>query len=286
MPDKRNDSQPNGMNHAQYEDIELSLFVKAMFEVYGYDFSQYQTASLKRRVLRLVSSLNLSCISELLPKLFYQEDFLSLALTKLSVGVTELFRDPSSYASLIKHVFPILKTYPSCRVWDAGCSTGEEAFSLGILLEEFGLLQHGTIYATDLSQASIDTALSGVLKNPLTKKDVLNYQQSDGNASLADYFITRYSSSKLIRELLSKIDFEQHNLVHDTVFCEVHLVVCRNVLIYFNIDLQNKVLQLLSNSLIRGGFLMIGPKESLVGSPIASLFHEIDGPAKIYQKID
>lgn len=267
------------------EDMELSLFVIAMKDYFGYDFSNYQKSSLKRRVFSLVDYLHLSHISELIPKIFHDDGFLETVIFKLSVGVTELFRDPWVYAALNDQVLPTLKTWPNLRVWHAGCSTGEEVYSLAITLKEANLLSNATLFATDFNTESLKSAKSGILKNIITKEYVENYQQSGGSCSLVDYFTSSYGSSKLNRELLAKMNFEQHNLAHDGVFISVQLVLCRNVLIYFNTELQNKALCLLSDSLVRGGFLVLGTKESLMGSAIEKQFKVIDRRASIYQKL-
>ncbi len=273
------------LNLTQVEDIELSLFIKAVEARFGYDFKNYQKASLKRRVQALVVSQELNVISELLPKILYEEGFLEEIIAKISVGVTELFRDPWSYDAIKNHVFAYLESYPSLKIWHAGCSTGEEAFSLAILLQEAELMNKTTVYATDFNEATLNIAKSGVLNTKISKEDVTNYQQAGGKHSLVDYFTSAYGHSKLEQGLLNNINFKLHNLVHDEVFCQANVVMCRNVTIYFNRKLQAKVLQLLSDSVCRGGFLILGPKESIIATPIEKLFKVIDQKAKIFQKI-
>lgn len=267
------------------EELELLLFVKTVNDYFGYNFSQYQMASFKRRILALVETEKLSYISELIPKILYEERYLETVISKISIGVTELFRDPWTYSSMKKCIFPYIDSFPSIRVWHAGCSTGEEVYSLAIFLKEAGLLSKTIVHASDFNASSIKIASSGVLHKKLSKEDVKNYQEAGGEASLVDYFTTSYGHSKINRELAECLNFEQHNLVHDGLYTDSHLVLCRNVLIYFNRELRNKVLQLLSESLCRGGFLVLGSKESLIASPIEKNFKVIDQKSNIFQKL-
>lgn len=264
--------------------IEIELLLEAIFKKYGYDFRDYGKAHIKRRVLHRLASSKLESVSHLQHAILYDEEYFKLILKDFSINVTEMFRDPSFYKKLREEVIPLLKTYPFIKIWHAGCSTGEEVYSMAILLKEEGLLDRTQIYATDFNQNVLKTAKEGIYPIDKVKEYTHNYQKSGGIHSFSDYYTAKFESVILDNELKSNIVFADHNLVSDKVFAEVHLVICRNVLIYFNKSLQDKVLDLLEKSLIPGGYLALGSKESIRFSKSNKEFDTVDDKEKIYKK--
>ena len=272
------------LNDLENEDLEIQLLLEAIFLKYGYDFRDYSKAHLKRRIMHRLSLSELSSISEMQHQVLYDRTFLETLLKDFSINVTEMFRDPLFYKAFRQEVVPVLKTYPLIKVWHAGCSSGEEVYSMAILLKEEGLYERTLIYATDLNMGVLEQAKQAIYPIDDIEDYTYNYQQSGGLASFADYYIARYDSVILDHSLKKKIIFANHNLVTDGVFGEMHVVICRNVLIYFNRELQNKVFKLFYESLRKGGFLGIGTKESLRFSDYMEKFDTISETLKIYQK--
>ena len=266
------------------EKIELSLFLEAMNQRYGYDFRHYAQASVKRRVRRLLAKSGYPTISEMIPKLLYDEAFSQFVIGDFSIAVTEMFRDPEFYGSIRKKVVSYLETYPFTKIWHAGCATGEEVYSLAILLQEEGLYDRATIFATDFNEAVLEKAKEGIYALRDIRQYTTNYQKAGGTRPFAEYYHAQYKSAIMNQSLKSNITFASHNLVTDGVFGEMHLIFCRNVLIYFDKTLQNRVLSLFADSLNYGGFLCLGSKETLEFSSVADHFKVIDEQAKIYQK--
>jgi len=267
-----------------YKHQELQLFIQAMKQRFGYDFSQYQPDSLLRRVETLAKKQQCQHISELIPLIYHQQNFLQQAITQISVGHTEFFRDPEVYKALTAHVLAKLTSYPSIKVWSAGCSTGEEAYSLAILFEDAGLLDKTTIYATDINSVSIEQAKKGLIHPRSVKQDCINYHQAGGLSSFSDYFSESNQQFHLDDKLKHKVSFNTHNLESDAVFCETQLVVCRNVLIYFEPELQAKVFKLFIDSLARHCFLLLGQKDCLYSKVLLDSFVEVDKQARLYRK--
>lgn len=267
----------------EVEDIELDLFVEALHRRHGYDLSEYARASLKRRVVNLACSHGLANISLLTAKVLHEPDFVPNVISGLSVPVSELFRDPLVFATLSEQVLPLLASYPQINIWQAGCAHGEEIYSLAILLEEAGLYDRCQIYATDFSDAALARAKEGIFSARDARDASARYQQAGGKRSFGDYYHARYDLIKLDAALRRNVTFANHNLVADGVFCEAHLILCRNVLIYFNDALQNRTLNLFADSLVRGGFLCLGTKENLAFSPAASDFVPVDFATRIYR---
>lgn len=265
------------------EDIEIELFVRALKLRHGYDFSQYAPASLKRRVLQLAHAQDTGNVSELTTRLLHEPDFLSVALEGLSVPVSEMFRDPDVFLALREQVFPVLASYPQINIWQAGCAHGQEVYSLAILLEEAGLYERTQIYATDFNEAALQQAREGIYPAREAQLWSRNYHAAGGRHTLADYYSARYEFIKLDQRLNRHVIFANHNLVTDEVFCEAHLVLCRNVLIYFSDPLQDRTLALFRDSLVRGGFLCLGTRESLDFAPSASDFTPVDAARRIYR---
>lgn len=277
-----NDDKINKDN--ENENIELKLLLEAIFMKYGYDFRNYSLAHIKRRVLRRMNMSNIGTISELQYRIIYDEDFFKEVLSDFSINVTEMFRDPLFYKVFRRDVIPILKTYPFIKIWHAGCSTGEEIYSMAILLKEEGLYDRTQIYATDFNEIVLQKAKNAIYSIDSIKDYTLNYQKAGGNGSFADYYIAKYDSVILDESLKKKIVFADHNLVTDGVFGEMHVIICRNVLIYFNKNLQNKVIKLFYESLINGCFLCLGSKESLKFSSSVDKFDPFVEEQKIYQR--
>ncbi len=265
--------------------IEIKLLLEAIFLKYGYDFRNYGQAHVKRRVMHRKTISGLDSISQITQKVLYDEDFFNLLLLDLSINVTEMFRDPGFYKSLREKVIPNLKTYPFLKIWHAGCATGEEVYSMAILLKEEGLYNKVQLYATDFNQVVLKKAKEGIYPIDLIKDYTGNYQKSGGKNSFADYYSAKYDSVLIDPSLKQNIVFADHNLVLDGVFGEMHMVICRNVLIYFNRTLQDRVIKLFLDSLVRGGYLCLGSKETLRFTTYFDNFSEVDKNEKIYKKL-
>ena len=263
---------------------EFGSLLEAIFERYHYDFRRYAEASLKRRLAAALAHFGYHELSELHARVLGDRQVFTELLRFLTVQVSDLFRDPGYYRALREHVVPVLQTYTSLKVWVAGCATGEEAYSLAILLREEGLLERTQIYATDIHPESLRIAEEGVYALDRLARFSENYLLGGGRASLADYYVARYSSAVLDRSLKRSILFADHSLATDSVFAEMQLVSCRNVLIYFERELQDRAIGLLHDSLCRRGFLGLGSKESLRFSTHATSFAEFLPDVRIYQR--
>jgi len=274
------------MNNVENENIEIQLLLEAIHLKYGYDFRDYSRASVKRRILHRLNLSRLTNLSEMQHRVLYDLEFFERLLLDLSINVTEMFRDPSFYQALRKEVIPILKTYPFIKVWHAGCATGEEAYSMAILLKEEGLYERAQIYATDFNDVVLQKAKEGIYPVENIKEYTSNYQRSGGKDSFVDYYTAKHNSIIMDRSLKKNIVFANHNLETDGVFGEMNLILCRNVLIYFNKDLQNRVLKLFYDSLGRHGILCLGSKENIRFSACADRFDDLVKDAKIYRKKD
>ena len=265
-------------------DLEISLLLEAIYQKYGYDFRQYSEAHIRRRIMNRLAMSGLEGISQLQSMVLKDKIVASHILQDLSITVTEMFRDPGFYKSLRENVIPILKTYPFIKIWHAGCATGEEAYSMAIIMQEEGLYDRTTIYATDFNQLALNKAKEGIFSNKMIKEYTLNYQLSGGKESLSSYYTSNYGNVIMNQSLKKNIVWANHNLVTDSVFAEVHLILCRNVLIYFEKDLQNKVQKLFYNSLINGGILCLGSKEGLRFTDFFEEYNEVDKKQKIFKK--
>lgn len=267
----------------ELENIELDLFVQALQRRHGYDFGQYAPASLKRRVRQLAHQFGQDAISALTHRMLHEPELLPQLLEGLSVPVSDMFRDPPAFRALREQVLPVLASYPQINIWQAGCAHGEEVYSLAILLEEAGLYERSQIFATDLSARALEHAREGIYPVREAQQWSRNYLAAGGSRSLADYYSARYGLLKLDQRLRRNVTFAQHNLVSDKVFCEAHLVLCRNVLIYFSNPLQDHCLALFRDSLVRGGFLCLGLRESLDFAEVAGDFAPVDAGLRIYR---
>ena len=265
-------------------EFEINQLLDAIFFRYGYDFRNYARASLERRINNRVTLSNLNSISEMIPKIMYNPEFFDLFLKDMSITVTEMFRDPHVFKEIRQSVCPRLKTYSRINIWHAGCATGEEVYSLAILLEEEGLLKRTRIYATDFNNHSLEIAKKGIYSAEKIKQFTKNYIDSGGKASFADYYRAKYDSAKVKESLKNNITFANHNLAKDQVFAQMNLIVCRNVLIYFNNELQNRTLNLFKDSLVNRGYLILGDKETLDFTSVKDNFEECCKKERIYRK--
>lgn len=263
---------------------ELDIFLEAIKRRYGYDFTDYARGSLKRRIQDLQRAIGAETITDMVPHVFHNEEFLPLILEHLSVQFSEIFRDAHFYKALRKEVVPILRTYPQINIWVAGCANGEEAYSLAILLKEEGLFERSNIYATDISVNALEKAKEGIY--PIDDLELYqeNYYKAGGTAKLSDYYVSKYQFMAMDPSLRDIIFFSEHNLTVDGVFCEMHLILCRNVLIYFNRRLQNKCLDLFDNALIRECFMGLGEKESIELSRHNELYDRLVLDSPLFRK--
>jgi chemotaxis protein methyltransferase CheR len=272
------------MSVRDISDNELSSLLDTVYGQFGYDFRQYSEAHVRRRVMNRLILSGLKSVSEVEDKVLHDEKFAGQLLQDLSITVTEMFRDPGFYQALREKIIPVLKTYSFIKIWHAGCSTGEEAYSMAILLQEEGLYDRTTIYATDFNQQALDRAREGIFSTEVMKEYTYNYQKSGGHESFSNYYTSKYNRAIMSQALKKNIVWANHNLVTDGVFAEVHLVMCRNVMIYFEKDLQNRVHGLFYNSLANGGILCLGIKESLRFSDFADKYSDIDKKQRIFKK--
>ena len=265
-------------------DQEVDILLNDLLETYGYDFTDYARASLKRRINRLFTLDKFPSFAEFRYHLRTQTDYLKRFVEEITVNVTEMFRDPLFYNALRTEVLPSLGTYPFIRIWIAGCSTGEEVYSVAILLEEAGLLHKTLLYATDLNPDVLQKASKGFFPLSQMKQYSENYILSGGKKEFSSYYSANYSLAKFNQRLTSQMIFSMHNLVSDGSFNEFQLILCRNVLIYFDKDLQNRVFNLFAESLQPLGFLALGSKETIRFSSIMTKFRQV-APHKIWRKI-
>jgi chemotaxis protein methyltransferase CheR len=266
------------------EEIEVALLLEAIYRRYGFDFREYAPASLKRRVWRRVHAEGLETISNLQARVLHDPACMEQLLLDLSINVTTMFRDPSFYTAFRERVVPLLRTYPFVRIWVAGCSTGEEVYSLAIVLDEAGLLERTRVYATDINEAVLGQARRGVFPLEKMQEFTKNYVQAGGMRAFSEYYLADYDGAVFDRRLTENAVFAQHNLVSDRAFNEFHAIVCRNVMIYFDRQLQERVFRLFHESLARFGVLALGHKETIRFSAFADRFEELDGSEKLWKK--
>ena len=272
------------MTGTDAEELEIGEFIRTLKARHGYDFGQYAPASLKRRVRALRARSGAESIAALSRRLVEEPSFLRQVLSGLSVPVSEMFRDPWVFEALRREVLPILASYPRINIWQAGCAHGEEVYSLAILLEEAGLYDKTQIFATDLNDVALEEAAEGIYPSANAALFSQNYQRAGGSRSLSDYFHARYERIKFDESLKRNVTFASHNLGTDGVFAEVQLILCRNVMIYFNDALQDRVLRLFRDSLVHKGFLCLGTKETLAHSGVERDFELFDPAAKLYRR--
>ena len=273
------------MNEQELFDLELKVLVEAIYQRYHYDFRNYAVSSLRRRMHQAMQRYDCARLSDLQHRLLHEPELFTQAMQFFTVQVSEMFRDPSYFLALREHAVPVLKTYPSIKLWVAGCSTGEEVWSLAILLQEEGLLDRSIIYATDINPAALAAAESGTYGIDRIAQFSRNYLQAGGQGSLSDYYTTGYDGAVFDRRLRRNVVFADHSLATDTVFSEVHLVSCRNVLIYFNRDLQDRAVGLFREALVHRGFLGLGSKESLQFGCHHDAFEVCSREHRLYRKV-
>jgi chemotaxis protein methyltransferase CheR len=267
------------------EEIELSLLLEAVFRRYGFDFREYAPASLRRRVWRRAHAEGLETLSALQDRLLHDPQCMERLLLDLSINVTAMFRDPTFYVAFRQKVLPQLRTYPFTRIWVAGCSTGEEVYSLAILFHEAGLYERTRIYATDINETVLERARAGVFPLEKMKEYTQNYIKTGGARAFSEYYVAAYDGAQFQRSLVENVVFAQHNLVSDGSFNEFNVIVCRNVMIYFDRTLQNRVHRLFYESLAHLGVLALGHKESIHFSPFEERYEELDPHEKLYRKV-
>jgi len=270
----------------EIENIETQLLLEAIYQRYGYDFRLYEFSSIKRRIIHRKNLLGVKTISELIPLVIYDADCFNQLLMDMSVTVTEMFRDSHFFKTIREKIIQILKTYPFVNIWHAGCATGEEAYSMAILLKEEGFYDKVQIYATDFNNNSLEIAKKGVYALSDFKLYTSNYNKTGGKASLSDYYTARYNAVKIHDSIKKNIIFSHHNLVTDGAFASMHIIICRNVLIYFNQELKNKVLGLFNESLNRSGFLCLGDCESIDFTPYRDNYKTMFEGEQIYKKLN
>jgi chemotaxis protein methyltransferase CheR len=276
---------PHDTTRQELADLEIELLLTGLSRRYGYDFHHYSPASLKRRIHHAVVTLGTGSIAGLLDRVLHEPETLRSLLSILSVHATKLFRDPTFFLALRKLVVPMLRTYPFVRIWLAGCSTGEEAYSLAILLHEEGLYERCRIYATDLSDDLVERARRGIVARSALAESEPKYRQAGGRATLDGYFRSDLTRAILRDELRSNIVVSQHNLVSDHSFNEFHLILCRNVMIYFNQGLRDRVHRLLYASLSMFGVLGLGMRESIRYTIVESNYEAIDPTVRLYRRV-
>lgn len=273
-------TQVNGM-----EDVEIDLLLEGLYRVYGFDFRDYSRASIKRRILELMRNEKVETVSAFQNRILHDPACLDRFLLGLSVHATAMFRDPSFYLTFRRRVVPLLKTYPTVQIWIAGCSTGEEVYSLAILLEEENVYGKCRIYATDISQAVLRRARDGIFPLAAMRDYTSNYHRAGGKNDFSDYYTAQYGNVIFSAALRSNVVFSEHNLATDGSFNEFQVILCRNVMIYFNKDLQARVHNLLYESLSMFGVFGLGNKESLKFTPRAAFYEHLNENDKLFRKV-
>jgi len=268
------------------DEIELALLLEGIYRRYGFDFREYAPASLRRRVWRRVHAEGLETVSALQDKLLRDPACMERLLLDLSINVTAMFRDPTFYVRFREKVVPLLRTYPFTRIWVAGCSTGEEVYSLAILLLEEGVYDRTRLYATDINESVLDRARSGVFPLDKMREYTQNYIKAGGERAFSEYYLAKYDGAQFQRSLVDNVVFAQHNLVSDRSFNEFNVILCRNVMIYFDRALQDRVHRLFYESLMTFGVLALGAKESIKFSAYEDCYEELDATERLYKKVE
>jgi chemotaxis protein methyltransferase CheR len=270
---------------ADLEAVETQLLMEGIFRHYGFDFRDYSLPSLKRRVWKRIYEEGLSTISGLQEKVLHDSSCMERLLLDLSINTTAMFRDPSFYLSFRRKVVPLLRTYPFVRIWHAGCSTGEEVYSMAILLQEEGLYDRCRIYATDINEAVLQKAKDGIFPVATMQENTANYMAAGGTGTFSEYYTARYDYAIFRPSLRENVVFAQHNLVTDASFNHFNVIFCRNVLIYFNNTLQDRVQKLFLNSMEMFGILGLGKKETIRYTAVADCYDDIDRDERLYRRV-
>lgn len=269
----------------ELERIEIELLLEAVFRHYGFDFRSYAYASLKRRFWKRIQAEGLQTVSALQDRVLHDPAMMEKLLLDLSINVTAMFRDPSFYLAFRREVVPLLRTYPFVRIWHAGCSTGEEVYSMAILLEEEGLLDRARIYATDINEVVLQRARDGIFPLDRMQEYTQNYLNAGGKRSFSEYYTAMYEGARFAPTLLQNVVFAQHNLVTDRSFAEFNVILCRNVMIYFDRALQARVHELFRASLVLFGVLGLGSKETLRLSGVEEAYEPINARERLFRRI-
>jgi len=267
------------------ERIEIELLLEGIFRHYGFDFRAYAYASIRRRLWKRIEEEGLSSVSALQERVLHEPPLMEKLLLDLSINVTAMFRDPSFYVTFREHVVPLLRTYPFIRIWHAGCSTGEEVYSMAMLLREEGLYDRSRIYATDINEVVLARAKAGIFPLERMQEYTENYMRAGGKRSFSEYYTAKYGGALFDQSLTKNVVFSQHNLVTDRSFSEFNVILCRNVLIYFDKTLQSKVHSLFYDSLAMFGVLVLGSKETLRFMAHEECYEQISPPEKIFRKV-
>lgn len=273
------------MTPEEISDEELSLLLNEIVGKYGYDFTSYSTASVKRRISRLFVLDHFQTVADFRKRVLHDNTYIKRFVEEITVNVTEMFRDPGFYKMLRTQVLPVLATYPFVRIWHAGCSTGEEVYSMAILLKEAGIMHKSLMYATDINPGVLDHVVKGIYPLRNLKLYSENYILSGGKEDFSSYYTAKYDLAKFDDDLKSKMIVSTHNLVSDRSFNEFQLIICRNVLIYFNKSLQDNVLELFDNSLEPRGYLALGSKEHIKFASISKNYEQLDPKEKVWRKL-
>ncbi|MDT5060940.1 MAG: chemotaxis protein methyltransferase CheR [Acidobacteriota bacterium] len=276
---------PQAEQRNELEDIEIALLLEGLYRYYGFDFREYSPASLKRRILERMRAEKIETVSRYQERVLHDEACMERLLLGLSVHVTSMFRDPGFYQTFRQKVVPVLKTYPTVRVWHAGCSTGEEVYSMAILLQEEGLSRKSLIYATDISHEVLRKAKEGIFPLAAMQEYTSNYMKAGGKREFSDYYTAHYDNVIFHPSLKTNVVFAEHNLATDGSFNEFHVILCRNVMIYFNKALQERVHNLIYESLSMFGIFGLGNKESLKFTPREGFYEKLDSRDKLYRKV-
>lgn len=267
------------------ERIEVELLLEGIYRHYGFDFRSYAYASIRRRLWKRIEAEGLGTVSALQGVILHQPQMMEKLLLDLSINVTAMFRDPTFYQAFRDRVVPLLRTYPYIRIWHAGCATGEEVYSMAILLQEEGLYDRSRIYATDINEVVLQKAKEGIFPLDRMQEYTENYIAAGGKRAFSDYYTAKYGGALFNPSLTKNVVFSLHNLVTDRSFAEFNVILCRNVLIYFDKSLQARVHGLFYDSLATFGILVLGSKESLRFSPYEDNYEQINGPEKIFRKV-
>ena len=267
------------------ERIEIELLLEGIFRHYGFDFRSYAYASIRRRLWKRIGEERLATMSALQERVLHEPAMMEKLLLDLSINVTSMFRDPSFYITFRQHVVPLLRTYPFIRIWHAGCSTGEEVYSMAMLLREEGLYDRSRIYATDINEVVLQRAKAGIFPLERMQEYTDNYMRAGGKRSFSEYYTAKYGGALFDQSLTKNVVFSQHNLVTDRSFSEFNVILCRNVLIYFDKTLQSKVHSLFYDSLAMFGVLVLGSKETLRFMAHEECYQQIAPPEKIFRKV-
>ena len=278
-------AEPDEQEKSDLEAIEVHLLTQGIYQHYGFDFRDYSLPSLRRRLWKRVYAEGLATISALQEKVLHDPSCMERLLLDLSINTTAMFRDPTFYLAFRQKIVPLLRTYPFVRIWHAGCSTGEEVYSMAILLQEEGLYERSRIYATDINEAVLQRAKDGIFPLNSMQENTANYIAAGGKGTFSEYYTARYDYALFRPSLRENVVFAQHNLVTDASFNHFNVIFCRNVLIYFNNQLQDRVQELFLNSMEMFGILGLGKKETIRYTAVAECYEEIDEEEKLYRRI-